>query len=84
MNQFFVDTIDPRYCTLQEWTDAMKYPLSNNADVPRLDNSTDPEGWKGWANDVIQGSNRTFRNPPDPRFYDDWRIWAFDFTKVTS
>lgn len=81
MNPFFIDTIDPRYCTVQEWTDSMTYPLMDKSKAPRLDN---PEAWKAWACHVIQSGKLSGRNPPDPRFYDDWREWAFDFTKVTA
>lgn len=76
-----LDTIDPRFCTVQEWTDSMVFPLIDKSKTPRLDN---PDAWKEWAMHVIQSGRIARYNPPDPRFFDDWREWAFRFTQVLS
>lgn len=75
------DAIDPRFMTVQEWTDSMIYPLVGKSSPPRLDN---PEAWKSWAMHVIQSARVSRMNPPDPRHFDDWREWAFRFNQAIS
>lgn len=75
------DLIDPRFLTVQEWTDSMTFSLSNESDLPRLD---DPKAWKEWAMNVLQDSLVSQMNPPDPRFFDDWREWALRFNQALS
>lgn len=76
-----LDTIDPRYCTVQEWTDSMTFPLIDKVKAPRLDN---PDNWKEWALTVVQSAKISSFNPPDPRMFDDWREWAFRLNQVLS
>jgi hypothetical protein len=75
------DIIDPRFLTVQEWTDSMVFSLLDKSDLPRLDA---PEAWKEWAMTVLQDARISQMNPPDPRFFDDWREWAFRFNQALS
>lgn len=75
------ETIDPRFMTVQEWTDSMNFPLVDKVKAPRLD---DPTAWKDWAYQVIQSPSISKLNPPDPRLFDDWREWAFRFNQALS
>lgn len=84
-----LETIDPRYCTVQEWTDFMIFPLMEKAKVPIFDEDSAPrldnvEAWQEWAMSVVQGPNLSKFNPPDPRLFTDWREWAFRFIQVLS
>ena len=83
-----LDTIDPRFCTLRDWTDAMMFPLLDKVkapilggDVPRLDNL---DAWEEWAMTVIQSPNISKYSPPDPRLFTNWQDWAFRFIQVLS
>lgn len=76
-----LDTIDPRFVTVQEWTDSMTFPLVDKVRPPRLDN---PDDWKEWAMQVIQSHKVSIFIPPDPRYFDDWREWAFRFNQALS
>ena len=86
---FDTETIDPRFCTVQEWTDFMVFPLIEKAKVPFFNEDLPPrldsaDAWKEWAMNVVQSHNISKFNPPDPRLFDDWRDWAFHFIQVLS
>lgn len=73
------DIIDPRFLTVQDWTDSMVFPIKDKAQIERLN---DPNAWKEWAFNLIQYGRISFFDPPDPRFFDDWREWAFRFNQA--
>ena len=74
-------SIDPRMLSVTDWTDSMTFALSGLARPPRLDN---PEYWKEWALTVIQAPRVSRYNPPDPRYFEDWREWAFRFNEALT
>lgn len=71
--------IDPRYLDVVEWTDFTAPLLEKYGRLPRLDN---PEFWKEWALTLIQKPSIQSCQPPDPRYFDDWREWAFRFNQA--
>ena len=68
--------------SVEEWTDFM-IPLlvgfEDSGRLPRLDN---PEFWKEWALTLIQKPSIASKNPPDPRYFEDWREWAMRFNQA--
>lgn len=75
------DLVDPRGMNVVDWTDSMTFPLIDSVRPPKLE---DPKAWKNWALEVIQAPNIAALNPPDPRFYEDWREWAVRFNETIS
>lgn len=68
--------VDPRGMDVMDWTETMVLPLSRYLVVPRL---LRPEGWRDWANSVIQVSAIAAFKPPQPDRFEDWKDWAYHF-----
>jgi hypothetical protein len=73
--------IDPRNMTVTDWTDSMVYILEKYGTVSRLDKE---EYWQNWALGVVSFFEVGKQNPPNPLNYDDWRDWAFAFTRAVN
>lgn len=73
--------IDPRGVEVMDWCNQMVQNLAPVMNAPRL---LRPEDWEHWAMSVC--SNPTIRQsqPPDPRGYSDWRVWAERFIQTVS
>lgn len=72
-------TIDPHGFGVIEWTDRMTLELEPFGDIPELN---DPGKWQEWARAVIQNVKIAACQPPDPRFYSNWRDWAYRFIQT--
>lgn len=70
--------IDPRYMTAKEWCAQVAVTLSTYGKVPEL---LDESDWPTWAAIVITIPKVAATAPPDPRFFSDWRDWAFRFNQ---
>lgn len=75
--------IDPRGVPVQQWCDMMALELDRFGTIPILGFETD---WKTWAREVIQLSEISRSNPPNPDQYDDddFEEWAIDFNDSIS
>ena len=71
--------VDPRGLTVQEWTAFSTPSLSRLTHVPVLHAEKD---WWRWAMTIIQAPRVSAHSPPDPRYFKDWREWAFRFNQV--
>ena len=74
-----VFAIDPYGSGVVEWVDRMTLELEPFGDIPEL---TEPESWQEWALAVIQNTQIARCQPPDPRFFKDWREWACRFNQT--
>lgn len=68
-----VDTIDPAYLTVTEWTDFMVTNLEQFGNLPRLD---DPNGWRDWALALLNLPALSGSIVPDPYQFETWTAWA--------
>lgn len=70
---------DPRDLAFQRWAAelALQDPLVS---IPL------PNGdWRSWAINVLAYSSLTaLLNPPDPRYYSDWRVWGVRLKQVAD
>lgn len=70
--------IDPTFMTAVEWTDRMSLLLP---DIYPLKIEEERE-WKVWARHVLQSSQISQHNPPQPDLFADWREWASRFNQT--
>lgn len=70
--------INPTGMTAVEWTDRMAQLLPN---ITPLKISREEE-WGKWAFHVVQTSEISKYNPPNPDLFSDWREWAYRFNQM--
>jgi len=71
---------DPRDITLGRWAAelALQDPLVPHPPVKE-------SAWVGWAVNVLAYSSLSrLLNPPDPRYYSDWRSWGTRLKQQTD
>ena len=71
--------IDPTDMTAVEWTDQMALFLP----IIPMKIGSESE-WREWAYHVIQNSEISRFNPPNPDFFLNWREWADRFNEVVE
>lgn len=69
-----VAVTDPRGLTIKRWSALAAASLQQFGNVP---NSTTIKDWMGWAQSVRSLPTISALNIPDPRGFEDWRLWAF-------
>lgn len=68
-----INTIDPSYMSVREWTDFMVPNLEQYGNLGRL--SRDDE-WRAWGAQLLNLPGISGSIVPDPYQFDDWRTWA--------
>lgn len=78
-----IQLIDPRHVSPQIWCDQMVLELDRFGTIPIIGIGVD---WRDWANQVVQLSEISIFDPPDPNLYkkDDFEGWAIDFNDSLS
>jgi hypothetical protein len=73
-----IQLIDPRGTTAADWCDRMVLELDRFGTIPILGLAMD---WKEWGRQVLQLSEISIYDPPNPDHYDDddFESWATDF-----
>ena len=66
---------------LRDWADQVVLDLRKYGALPQLD---DEENWQEWAVMFCAISGISQQNPPDPRYFSDWREWASRFAQVMA
>ena len=69
--------IDPRYLSLQQWTDAAVLTLATSAPIPKLLS----DDWKSWALVVVSVPSISAFSPPNPANFSRWDEWAQRFVE---
>lgn len=70
--------INPAGMTAIEWTDRMALLLPE-VTAMKIFHETD---WRAWARHVLQSPRVARFNPPNPDYFDNWRVWADRFNQV--
>lgn len=69
--------IDPIGMTAVEWTDRMAILLP--VTTMKINREQD---WRVWARHVLQATEISRYNPPQPDAFDDWTEWARRFNQT--
>ena len=69
--------IDPRYLTLDQWTNAVNLTLATAAPPTKVEG----DNWALWAYNMISTPSIAGFSPPVPIGYADWRSWAERFVE---
>lgn len=70
---------DPRFHSLEDWTDYTVLDLEKYGPIARLERGDD---WRNWAAGIIGINGISQQNPPSPYQYDNWQDWAYRFYQV--
>lgn len=71
--------ISPRGMTIKNWCDQNVLPLAQYGQIPFLQKEED---WQHWGVSVIKNPGVAAFNPPDPRSFDDFYVWAERFNST--
>ncbi len=66
---------------LRDWADQVVLDLDNYGPLMRLDDETK---WQEWGVQFCVISGLSQKNIPNPRDFDDWRIWAQRFVQMVD
>jgi hypothetical protein len=66
---------------LRDWADQVILDLDKFGPIRRLEDDGD---WQTWGTQFQTISGLSQKNPPDPRFFNDWREWATRLYGVLS
>lgn len=75
------ETIDPRFVKMRDWAQRM---------VPILEKYGTPipfpldENWRAWVRALYLIPGIQALQPPNPSFFNDWRVWAERFNEVLT
>ena len=78
-----IQVINPQGMPPRDWCDRMALELDQFGTIPIL---LDGMTWKDWAREVIQLSEISRFDPPNPDQYpdEDFEDWAADFSESVS
>jgi hypothetical protein len=62
-----------------EWADLSTPELLRFGQIPKMDGAFD---WVNWGFTIIQLPRVASRQPPDPRYFADWKEWAIRFNQA--
>ena len=68
-----VNTIDPAFMTVRQWTDFMVPSLEQFGNLGRL---TRDDEWRAWGVSLLNLPALSGSIVPNPYQFDDWRAWA--------
>jgi hypothetical protein len=72
--------IDPRPMNNpMEWADLSTPELLRFGPIPKMDGSFD---WVNWGVRLIQLPSLATKQPPDPRYFTEWKDWATRFNQA--
>jgi hypothetical protein len=72
--------IDPRPLnSVTEWADLSTPDLLQFGPIPKMESDLH---WVFWGMNVIQLPKIAAKQPPDPRFYSDWKEWVIRFNQA--
>lgn len=71
----------PVMIELRDWADQVVLDLDSFGPIRRLGEDGD---WQTWGTQFQTISGLSQKNPPDPRYFNDWREWATRLYGVLS